>query len=163
MNRDGFSLLVMGFNGQKALKFKLRYIQQFNRMENTLIELLAERKSAEWLEVRRASIFTNKKMTDAIQQNLIPLAREQGSTTDDKFFYINYQKAVNRAAGIKPKSRDSLSISQLYEVDKIQDMATCSIRKLSAKNEPYRKIYSDTKQMLESYARLSFINQRFLN
>ena len=30
MNRDGFSLLVMGFTGAKALEWKLRYIQAFN-------------------------------------------------------------------------------------------------------------------------------------
>ncbi|MGG5343997.1 phage regulatory protein/antirepressor Ant [Enterococcus sp. AZ192] len=34
MNRDGFSLLAMGFTGKKALKFKLQYIEQFNKMEN---------------------------------------------------------------------------------------------------------------------------------
>jgi len=33
MNRDGFSLLVMGFTGKKALQFKLEYIQAFNQME----------------------------------------------------------------------------------------------------------------------------------
>lgn len=36
MNRDGFSLLAMGFTGQKALKFKLAYIKQFNQMEQAL-------------------------------------------------------------------------------------------------------------------------------
>lgn len=34
MNRDGFSLLVMGFTGKKALEFKLKYIEAFNKMEN---------------------------------------------------------------------------------------------------------------------------------
>ena len=33
MNRDGFSLLVMGFTGQKALNFKLDFISAFNEME----------------------------------------------------------------------------------------------------------------------------------
>ena len=28
MNRDGFSLLVMGFTGKKALEWKLKYIQR---------------------------------------------------------------------------------------------------------------------------------------
>ena len=34
MNRDGFSLLVMGFTGKKALEFKLKYINAFNKMED---------------------------------------------------------------------------------------------------------------------------------
>ena len=33
MTRDGFSLLVMGFNGEKALNWKLQYINAFNQME----------------------------------------------------------------------------------------------------------------------------------
>ena len=33
LTRDGFSLLVMGFNGEKALNWKLQYINAFNQME----------------------------------------------------------------------------------------------------------------------------------
>lgn len=36
MNRDGFSLLVMGFTGKKALEWKIKYIDAFNRMEEQL-------------------------------------------------------------------------------------------------------------------------------
>lgn len=36
MDKDGFTLLVMGYTGQKATEFKLRYIQAFNEMEQTL-------------------------------------------------------------------------------------------------------------------------------
>jgi len=36
MNRDGFSLLVMGFTGEKALQFKVEYIKAFNRMESLI-------------------------------------------------------------------------------------------------------------------------------
>lgn len=37
MNRDGFSLLVMGFNNnEKAFAWKLKYIQAFNEMEKKL-------------------------------------------------------------------------------------------------------------------------------
>jgi len=36
MNRDGFSLISMGFTGKKALEWKLKYIDAFNKMEETL-------------------------------------------------------------------------------------------------------------------------------
>lgn len=36
MTRDGFSLLAMGFTGRKALQWKLKYIEAFNRMEEAL-------------------------------------------------------------------------------------------------------------------------------
>lgn len=36
MNRDGFSFLVMGFNGEKADNFKLDFIDGFNKIEEAL-------------------------------------------------------------------------------------------------------------------------------
>lgn len=36
MNRDGFTLLAMGFTGKEALQFKLAYIEAFNKMEEAL-------------------------------------------------------------------------------------------------------------------------------
>lgn len=36
MNRDGFSLLVMGFTGNEALKFKIDFINAFNKMEEVI-------------------------------------------------------------------------------------------------------------------------------
>lgn len=36
MNRDGFTLLAMGFTGNRALEFKLKYISAFNQMENEI-------------------------------------------------------------------------------------------------------------------------------
>ena len=36
MNRDGFTLLAMGFTGKEALAWKLKYIQAFNMMEERL-------------------------------------------------------------------------------------------------------------------------------
>ena len=38
MNRDGFSLLVMGFTGKAALEWKLKYISAFNAMEKQLAQ-----------------------------------------------------------------------------------------------------------------------------
>ena len=38
MNKDGFTLLAMGFTGKKAMKFKLDYIQAFNQMEKVIQE-----------------------------------------------------------------------------------------------------------------------------
>lgn len=38
LTRDGFSLLVMGFTGAKALEWKLKYIEAFNKMEQYIKE-----------------------------------------------------------------------------------------------------------------------------
>lgn len=36
MTRDGFAFIVMGFTGSKADEFKLKYIEAFNKMEETI-------------------------------------------------------------------------------------------------------------------------------
>ncbi len=36
MNRDGFTLLAMGFTGKRAMQFKLEYIAAFNSMEKSI-------------------------------------------------------------------------------------------------------------------------------
>lgn len=58
MNRDGFTLLVMGYTGEKAMKFKLAYIKQFNAMESLLQGKLIEREKG---------IAVRQSLTKAIQ------------------------------------------------------------------------------------------------
>lgn len=36
LTRDGFTLLVMGYTGEKAMKFKAMYIEAFNKMEEEI-------------------------------------------------------------------------------------------------------------------------------
>lgn len=43
MTRDGFTLLAMGYTGEKAMKFKEGYIRQFNAMEKILLGKIRER------------------------------------------------------------------------------------------------------------------------
>ena len=42
LTRDGFSLLVMGFTGAEAVRWKLRYIEAFNALEAAALENRAE-------------------------------------------------------------------------------------------------------------------------
>lgn len=58
MTRDGFTLLVMGYTGDLAMKFKEAYINQFNAMEAALQGKLIEREKG--IAVRQA-------LTKAIQ------------------------------------------------------------------------------------------------
>lgn len=60
MNRDGFTLLVMGYTGEKAMKFKLAYINQFNHMEKLLQQKFVE---------RQKGITVRHIVTDMIKQS----------------------------------------------------------------------------------------------
>ena len=76
---------------------------------------------------------------------------------------MNYQKLVNRAAGIQPNSRDQLPLGQLYEVEKLQNIVEVSIKGLVARGErDHKQIYRNTNQTATGYSQISMIPQRFL-
>lgn len=60
MTKDGFTLLAMGYTGEKAMKFKEAYINQFNQMEELLKGKLIEREKG---------IAVRQSLTKAIQQS----------------------------------------------------------------------------------------------
>lgn len=60
MTRDGFTLLVMSYTGEKAMKFKESYIKQFNAMEKQIRGKLIEREKG---------IAVRQSLTKAIQQS----------------------------------------------------------------------------------------------
>ena len=51
MDRDGFTLLAMGFNGKKALIWKLKYIDAFNQMEQHITKIALPQTFAEALRL----------------------------------------------------------------------------------------------------------------
>lgn len=76
MNRDGFSLLVMGFTGNKAMEWKLKYIAAFNEMEKelkarkdsrisqrTAMDILAE-SNAGHVDYIKANTISNKAVSN---------------------------------------------------------------------------------------------------
>lgn len=71
MTRDGLSLLVMGFTGQKALEWKLKYINEFNYMEESLKKIgeLSIADSREW-ELLKGSARSILMLKDKIQKDM---------------------------------------------------------------------------------------------
>jgi Rha family phage regulatory protein len=70
MNRDGFSLLAMGFTGSKAMEWKLKYIQAFNAMERKLTT-----PESDEMILSRAVLIANKKV-EQLQSTNIQLVQE---------------------------------------------------------------------------------------
>ena len=87
MNRDGFSLLVMGFTGEQALKWKIKYIQAFNAMENELKRIAEERK--QWEIERAKGILTRHILTETIKTMV-------NDSPHKRFMYPNYTKLIYR-------------------------------------------------------------------
>lgn len=142
MNRDGFSLLVMGFTGKKALEWKLKYISAFNQME----KILTEKQTSVWLETRQQGKLIRKGETDVLQK-LVEYAREQGSGHAD-MLYMTYTKLANRMAGIT--TRDSATNAQLNELSTMERIIAKVVLDEMAKGIHYKQIYKDCKERMET-------------
>jgi len=70
MTRDGFTLLVMGFTGSAALKFKLEFIAAFNEMER---QLSAPQLPTTYLDALKALVESVEK-TQIAENKVLELA-----------------------------------------------------------------------------------------
>ena len=91
MNRDGFTLLAMSFNGKKALEFKIAYINAFNNME-------AELKSQQTKQLSAAeSLLQSVQLLVAHERQLAILEHNQKnmqgaiSSLYDKVYGMQFQ------------------------------------------------------------------------
>lgn len=140
MTRDGFTLLAMGFTGQKALEWKLKYINAFNRMES----IIREKQTPAWQESRQTGITTRKKETDAIKR-LCKYATMQGSKHPERL-YTAYTKLANKAAGIT--TRTAATSLQLSILTVAESIIAQTIDSGIEENKPYKEIYQDCKKKL---------------
>lgn len=162
MNHKGFSILAMGFTGKKARKWQSDFYDAFEYAVKELQRIKLNHENAHWQEIRDVVKDGYLILADSVKQ-LAELAKTQDSSTAEKFFYINFAKLINKSLGIDPNSRDTLEIWQLHEIEKLQFMASCIIKNNVAKGADYHLPYRDSKKAFENYAKLSYINQRFLN
>ena len=111
MNRDGFTLLAMGFTGTKAMEFKIDYINAFNKMESKIKKSLitlpdftdpAEAAMAWAKEYREKKVLAieNKKL----EEENIQLAAENQELKHDK----NYLDLIMRSKAL-------LTVSQIAQ------------------------------------------------
>ena len=87
MDRDGFSLLVMGFTGDKALQWKIKYIEAFNAMESELKRIYTERQ--QWQIERDKGVVIRHILTDTIKMKV-------SDSPHKKFAYPNYTNLIYR-------------------------------------------------------------------
>lgn len=118
MTRDGFTLLVMGFSGEKAMKFKVAYIKQFNAMEAVLHGKMMEREKG---------IAVRQSLTKALQQS-IENERMHGhaySTYTNCIYKVLFgrnAKQLREELGIQIKDniRDYLSAEDLKAIQSME-------------------------------------------
>lgn len=149
MNRDGFSLLIMGFTGKDALNWKLQYIKAFNQMES----FIKEKTTQTWIETRKAGKLTRKAETNTIKK-LVDYAKTQGSEHSEKL-YMTYSKLANKMAGIS--KRDEATVMQLNNLSLIENIILHVIDTGILTGKHYKEIYQDCKKRLETVKDLAYL------
>ncbi len=133
ITRDGFSLLVMGFTGKKALEWKLKYIEAFNSMERQLtdINLNIEEVVNRMLDEKIEDIV-NKAVSEAISETVkvlspfLTLPARKYTTevmTIEKPYKYSSSKIFRLSPEIK-KQVDEMIISGNYSCQQIADFIT---------------------------------------
>lgn len=115
MDRDGFTLLAMGFTGSKAMEFKLKYIEAFNKMEEQIKQAYLMQKqdsymiddpiqrAQRWIEEReeyKAKLEVMYEETQNVQDNT-PISSKDYQVLSRKIGeklerYINQHRIYNR-------------------------------------------------------------------
>lgn len=153
--RDGFTLLVMGFNGAEALAWKIKYIQAFNKME----AFIKERQSTEWLMTRRQGKLVRRSETDTLA-DLIEYAKAQGSRNADKLYMI-YSKLVNALVGISSGQRDSVSFKTISTIMFLEDMILHTVDEEMQKGTHYKDIYKLCKENGEQVMKFAYLSSHY--
>lgn len=114
LTRDGFSMLAMGFSGEKAVKFKEDFITAFNAMEKELKRLTEERQ--QWLIEREKGKLVRHILTDTIKMKV-------ADSPHKKFMYPNYTKLIYKI--LFGKSYKELQAQyQIKEKESLRDYLT---------------------------------------
>lgn len=145
MNRDGFSLLVMGLTGKEAIEWKLKYIEAFNRME----QLLAQKQTEVYKDMRAYQKSIRKQETDAIKL-LVNYASGQGSQNANRY-YSSLSKLADKTVGIE--DRETATIEQLGALALVENIITKCIHE----GIELQKSYKNTYQELERFYSMVFI------
>lgn len=92
LSEQGFSLLAMGFTGQKATAFKVSFIQAFEKAVKRIRELETRQASPAWQAVRHETKAGYRDMGWILQA-----VREGKGKSTERHHYINEARLLNHA------------------------------------------------------------------
>jgi Rha family phage regulatory protein len=128
LNRDEFLLVVMGFTGNKADRFKADFIKLFNQQEEELIE---------WQKGRRIAIDTTKGANDQIFWLKNKLAETIPDSKRCTMLFVHIQGAITKAAtGSANTKRESMTSSQLLKICNLEEQVEANIEQLKWEGLP---------------------------
>ncbi|MDK9681613.1 Rha family transcriptional regulator [Lactiplantibacillus argentoratensis] len=135
MNRDGFTLLAMGFTGDKALQFKLQYIEAFNSMEEQVKLPTSPREIARL--ALQANEETNQRL-DSVEGDVKDLKENQVIPNPE---YSALSRRVNQRVSEVAHSYGHITKKQRGELFKDINGGVKKIANVSARSMLRKKDY----------------------
>lgn len=140
LSKDGFTLLVMGYTGKKAMQFKIAYINRFNQMESFIKSLLATKE--EFPAFTEAVLMAHTEPKHYHFSNEINMIYRIALGMDAKT--LRELRGIEKGASIRPYlSSDEIKlVEQLQRADigMLASMLTFEQRKLALTNHYNRLI-----------------------
>ena len=93
MNRDGFTLLAMSFTGDKALQFKLKYIEAFNKMEQIIKEQALPQTPEERLALTMKVTYRLDKRVATVEEKVDYLTNTSELNETQRYQLLQARKA----------------------------------------------------------------------
>ena len=155
VTEDGFTILCMGYVGDRAMEFKERYIAEFNAMRDELKRIHTERQ--QWQIERDKGVVIRHILTDTIKMKVT-------DSPHKRFAYPNYTNLIYRTLfgktakelendyGVKPREsvRDYFTGDDLQKVQSMEMLVSSLINCGWGYNEVKEFIKTESKKMLET-------------
>lgn len=155
LNRKAFTLLVMGFTGDKAFEWQERFYDAFSAMEKALLN----QSSIEWKKQREQGKLIRSEETDAIQK-FVEYAKSQGSK-NAQWYYKHFTNATYKALQLiqhkQPNLRETLDMLELNQLLLAENVALRSIEENMKSGEHYKAIFANVKNDIEKFASTLFL------
>lgn len=159
LTRKGFDLIALSFTGDKALRYKVWFIDVFHKKEAYIQKqkmLVHEHKESDmWLSIRNETKLARTALTEAIQRYELPQRIQEGKAFDNFVTnrITNYTQLIYKALDISfpsgVNSRDALEPRTLFKLEDLEYSVANKIKELIVeKNCHYKQVYKLIKKSL---------------
>lgn len=109
ISKDGFSLLVMGYTGQLAFDFKIKFIEAFNKMEDVLKSIQIPQSFAEALQLAANQAKQIEQQQSQLEEQKPKVLFADSVSTSEKSILISELAKILKQNGI------SIGQNRLFE------------------------------------------------
>tara|TARA_R110002050_G_scaffold57423_5_gene129251 strand:+ start:173466 stop:174206 length:741 start_codon:yes stop_codon:yes gene_type:complete len=147
--------LVYSYAMTVSAKFEIEVIHAFDKSARKKLNQASLHGKAEWQKNRELGKLTHRNNTETIK-GFISYAVLGGSQGYQKNGYAIITKMINTTMGID--ARDSIDEQQLHLLSTAELICDRTLVQSMSQGLPYKTIYKQAKQNIETFARLAMIN-----